>query len=112
MAELRECLAADPGLAERYATRLKYGGEGRLTITLRSLEWREPNAQGGEAGKLPVEVARATAKGRQVIVQTGAGAAGYSLRMKNDWLMVNETHVGPRQATYPPSPLFRYHRPL
>jgi hypothetical protein len=108
---LRDCLAADPGLAEKYAARLKCGGEGRLTITPGSLAWREPNAQGGEASNLIVQVARATAKGRQVIVETGAGGAGYVLRMKNDWLMVSETHVGARQAMYPPSPLFRYHRP-
>ena len=111
MAQLRDCLAADPELAERYSARLKYGGEGRLTITLRSLEWREANAPGSEASNLSVRVISATTKGRQVVVQTGVGGAGYILRMKNDWLMVSEKYDGPRSAMHPPSPQFRYHRP-
>ena len=83
MAEVRQRLAADPELAEKYHALLRLGGGGELTITLRALTWREPHLHSDPLSVNTAPVTKAAGSGRGVVVSTGArgGASEFVLRM-------------------------------
>ena len=112
IAELRQCLQDDAGLAEKYAVLCASGAEGRLVIARRTLTFSRAATRFAEAHSVTSAITRISAEGRMVIVHNAlrSTVSGHALRHKGEWLLVSERYAGRNALLFPPSPLFRYYR--
>lgn len=112
IAELRQCLQGDAGLAEKYAALCRSGAEGRLVIARRTLTFSETATRFVEARIVTSAVTRVVAEGRMIIVHNAPRSTvrGHALRWRGEWLVVSERYAGRNALLFPPSPVFRYYR--
>ncbi len=118
MAELTQCLAADPELAERYKALIGMVGESRLVVTPESITFNRSGAASIPAKTSAFQVVRAVAEGRKVIAETieltgprRGQRMGFDLRMNKQWLLIGEQYFGVQARLFPRSPIFRHYRP-
>jgi hypothetical protein len=109
IAELREMLAADAALAQRYealATRIVR----RLDVRAARLTFFSLNGA-GEPREESCPVVKVAAEGRSVIaeVATRGQLIGYVFRRQKGWVLVSERYYGRAAMLYPRSPVFRYY---
>lgn len=112
IAELRHCLEADAGLAEKYAALCQSGAEGELVIARRTLTFSRRATRLAQARTVTSAITRVTAEGRMIIVHNAPRPAvsGHALRRRGEWLLVSERYAGRNALLFPPSPVFRYYR--
>jgi hypothetical protein len=112
IAELRQCLQDDAGLAEKYAALCQSRPEGQLVIARRTLTFSRAASQFAEARTVTSAITRVAAEGRMIIVHNAPRptVAGHALRRKGEWLLVSERYAGRNALLFPPSPVFRYYR--
>ena len=112
IAELRQCLSEDAGLAEKYAALCQSGAEGRLVIARRTLTFSRTATRLAAARSVTSAITRVTGEGRMIIVHNAPRptVSGHALRRKGEWLLVSERYAGRNALYFPPSPVFRYYR--
>jgi hypothetical protein len=112
IAELRQCLQEDAGLAAKYAALCQSRAEGQLVITRRTLTFTRTAMRFVEARTVTSAITSVTAEGRMVIVHNAPRptVGAHTLRRKGEWLLVSERYAGRNALLFPPSPVFRYYR--
>jgi hypothetical protein len=112
IAELRQCLQEDAGLAEKYAALCESGAEGRLVIARHLMTWSRSATPLAPERTVSSAITRVTAEGRMIIVHNAPRptVSGHALRRKGEWLLVSERYAGRNALYFPPSPVFRYYR--
>jgi hypothetical protein len=112
IAELRQCLQEDTGLAEKYAALCGSGAEGRLVIARHLMTWSKSATPLAAARTVSSAITRVTAEGRMIIVHNAPRptVSAHALRRKGEWLLVSELYAGRNVLYFPPSPVFRYYR--
>ncbi len=112
MLEVRQCLEADPALAEEYQARLKLGRETYIMITHQAIMEYRAESRGLPAETITFRVMGVTTEGRKVVARTvwQGKPTGKVLCMKNEWLVVSEQYYGKQAQFFPRSPRFRYYR--
>jgi hypothetical protein len=112
IADLRQCLQEDAGLAEKYAALCQSGAEGRLVIARRTLTFSRTATGFAEARTVISAITRVAVEDRMIIVHNAPRptVSGHALRRRGEWLLVSERYAGRNALLFPPSPVFRYYR--
>jgi hypothetical protein len=113
MAEIHQVLQSDEDLASKYEA-LCRASEARLAVTRRNLTWVETGTAFVQPRSRSSLITRVSAEGRKIIVHsTGSPTVrAYVLRMKKEWLLASQLFSGRNALYFPPSPVFRYYRPI
>lgn len=109
--ELRECLAADPPLAEAYGQCGSLSA-GHLTIERTQLAFVEEGSASLASETTGYPILSSEQEGRSVAVRTSSrtGQVTFVLGMRHEWLIVSQRHHGAQARMFPRSPSFRYYR--
>jgi hypothetical protein len=116
MEERAQCLAAEPELAKRYESVVRFGRESHLVVTLQTIAWNYSQSGYLQAETTVCPVIKVTVEGRKAIVHTidsrperRGQPVGYVFRLNRQWLLVSEQYKGLRAQHFPRSPIFRYY---